>query len=71
MDLYAEKDMMIEVGKPVIDVDYLIQVASFIAWHDPNDDWGGVIADDALTALCKLVKVDKKRLYDIVVGDIN
>jgi hypothetical protein len=69
MNLHAEKDLMVDAHQPRNGgIDDLVKVASFIGWHPPSSIWGNVTTDEAMSAFCRIVKIDKKRLLEIVVG---
>lgn len=44
----------------------LLNVATFVLYHEPRAIHGGVNPDDAFAALCRLLQLDRRRIQEIV-----
>lgn len=44
----------------------LMKLANFILWHDKRDMHGCVYPDEAFEVMCRLLKVERHRIREIV-----
>lgn len=47
----------------------IVDLASFILWHDPADLIGGVRRDRAFEAMCRLLNLEQHVIRNIVGGE--
>lgn len=71
--LTADKYISRGGGHPTFDCDEfvrdLITLGSFILFHDQCALRGGVMRDDAFSAMCRLVNLEQHRLREIIRPD--
>jgi hypothetical protein len=68
MNLYEERERMAEEANLIsVSADDVLNVVSFIVWHDKTDLWGGTKRDEAFESFCRLVGIkDPDRIFKIV-----
>ena len=53
----------------LIGVKDIVDVAAFLAWHEPDDLVGGVRANKAFEAFARIIEIEPERLQRIVKGE--
>jgi hypothetical protein len=68
MSYVEDRERMAEEANLIpMAADDVLNVVSFIVWHEPNDLWGGTRCYEAFGSFCRLVGIkDPARLYEIV-----
>jgi len=47
----------------------LVDLSSFLLWHEEGDPYGGIRAEDAFLAMCRLLNVEPHKIRKIIRPD--